>query len=116
MIIIVQVLGFLSPLIVKSILDDYILGIEYDWVEVAKADDKTVTYNDKNYKQERFLDSDDQVLGDFTLIVYKDGFYITEGTIETGIKSVENDTLTVTNIDDEEYQNSVIKLKASEEI
>ncbi|MDD3171295.1 MAG: ATP-binding cassette domain-containing protein [Bacilli bacterium] len=114
MIIIVQVLGFLSPLIVKSILDDYILGIEYDWVEVAKADDKTVTYNDKNYKQERFLDSDDQVLGDFTLIVYKDGFYITEGTIETGTKLVEGNTLTVTNIDDEEYQYSVIKLKASE--
>jgi len=48
LIIIVQLLGFLTPLIVKTILDDYILGIEYPWVEVAREDEKTVTYNHRS--------------------------------------------------------------------
>ena len=30
MILIVQILGFISPLLVKSILDDCIMGIEYE--------------------------------------------------------------------------------------
>ena len=34
LIIIIQGLNFISPLIVKRILDDCILGIEYNWVEV----------------------------------------------------------------------------------
>ena len=40
MILFIQILGFLSPLIVKQILDEYILGIEYEWVEVAAEDEK----------------------------------------------------------------------------
>ncbi|MFA6627992.1 MAG: hypothetical protein WCT17_05640, partial [Bacilli bacterium] len=38
MIIIVQGLGFASPLIVKSILDDYIMGVEHEWNEIASLD------------------------------------------------------------------------------
>ena len=44
MIILVQVLNFLSPLIVKVILDDCIMGIEYNWVEVNKKTDYKVCY------------------------------------------------------------------------
>ena len=41
MILIIQCLNFISPLIVKTLLDDYIMGIEYNWVEVETKDDYT---------------------------------------------------------------------------
>lgn len=116
MITLVQVLGFLSPLIVKSILDDYILGIEYDWVEVNAEDDKTVKYNDTYFKQVRFLDEDDVVIQDMTLIVYKNGFYITEGKIIEGTKEVVDNVLTTTTIEKKTYTYNVVKLEANQVI
>ena len=75
MVLIIQLLAFISPLLVKVVLDDYILGIEYEWNEVQTSDDFTVNYLGKLYKQVRYLDEDDVVLGEASIIVYKDGFY-----------------------------------------
>ena len=49
MIIIIQGLAFISPLLVKTVLDDYILGIEYEWNEVQEEDEYTVVYNNSLY-------------------------------------------------------------------
>lgn len=114
MILIVQVLGFLSPLIVKKILDDYILGIEYEWVEVLASDEKTVSYDGNFYKQKRFLDADDEIIDDFSLLVYKNGFYITAGKIIAGSKNIVSDTLTITAANEQTFTYPVIKLKAAE--
>lgn len=116
MILLVQILGFLSPLIVKQILDEYILGIEYEWVEVADQDEKTVNYLDNIYKQKRYLDKDDQVIDDFSLIIYKDGFYITDNKIIEGTKSIKDNVLTIINADDQTFTYEVVKLKATEVI
>lgn len=113
MIILVQILNFLSPLIVKSVLDDYILGIEYDWVEVETLDEKTVTYENRYFKQVRFLDSDDAIIKEMSLIVYKDGYYLCEEKISSGTKSVNGDVLTV-KTNDEEINYQVVRLKKSE--
>ena len=54
LIIIIQGLNFVSPLIVKRILDDCILGIEYNWIEVDTSNeinDKYVSYNNHLYIQ-----------------------------------------------------------------
>ncbi len=114
MILLVQVLGFLSPLIVKQILDEYILGIEYDWVEVSTEDEKTVSYQDSLYKQKRYLDDDDIVIDDFSLIVYKDGFYITDNKIIEGTKNIQDNVLTITNANNQIFTYQVVKLKAIE--
>lgn len=113
MIILVQILNFLSPLIVKSVLDDYILGIEYDWVEVASENDKTVTYENRYFKQTRFLDSSDEVVKEMSLIVYKDGYYLCEEKIVSGTKYVNGDVLTV-KTDNEEINYQVVRLKKTE--
>ena len=63
MVLLIQGLAFISPLLVKVVLDDYILGIEYEWNEVVDFDDFTVKYNDKYYKQVRYLDDNDIVIG-----------------------------------------------------
>lgn len=113
MIILVQFLNFISPLIVKSVLDDYILGIEYDWVEVEILDEKTVTYENRYFKQTRFLDSDDTVIKEMSLIVYKDGYYLCEEKISSGTKSVDGNVLTV-KTNDEEINYQVVRLKKTE--
>ncbi len=116
MIILVQLLNFASPLIVKEILDEYILGIEYDWMEVLEADDKTVEYQGKYYKQVRFQDENDFKIKDMSLIVYKDGFYIYEGKIETGIKEIKNNILNIELEDGSIVTYDVIRLAKNEVI
>ena len=61
MIFVIQCLNFVSPLIVKTLLDDYIMGIEYDWVEVLEEDKHTVNYLNRIFKQTRYIDEDDKV-------------------------------------------------------
>ena len=56
MIIVIQALAFISPLLVKAVLDDYILGIEYEWNQVVESDEYTVKFNDLYYKQTPFSD------------------------------------------------------------
>jgi ATP-binding cassette subfamily B protein len=114
MIIMVQLLGFISPLIVKSILDDYILGIEYSWVEVNVSDDKTVAYNEKYYKQERYLDDGDVVVNHNSIILYKNGVYFADGTVEKGQKVIDNGLLTVTAENNVQYTYNVTRLSVSE--
>ena len=43
MLLAIQILNFISPLLVKSLLDDYIMGVEYEWVEVTNTDKYTLT-------------------------------------------------------------------------
>lgn len=116
MIILVQVLNFLSPLIVKRILDDCILGIEYDWVEVRENvnDDSIVNYSGRYFKQTRFVNREDEVLKDMSLIVYRDGYYLCEEKIEAGTKSVKDNILTVKNSSGDVKQYEVVRLSKSE--
>ncbi len=75
MIIIIQLLNFVTPLLVKVILDDCIMGIEYEWKEVKETDKYTVSYENKFYKQVRYLDDDDIIISDASIILDKDGFF-----------------------------------------
>ncbi|MGD9887428.1 MAG: ABC transporter ATP-binding protein [Bacilli bacterium] len=95
LIIIVQILGFLTPLVVKTILDDYILGIEYPWVEVTNSDDKTVNFDGRIFKQKRFLDSDDISLGDVSIVINKTNFYIVYDIVESGNRTFEDNQIVI---------------------
>lgn len=113
MIIIVQTLNFLSPLIVKVILDDCIMGIEYNWVEVNKKTDYTITYNDKLYKQERHLTPDDQQIKKVSIVISKTSFYFVDSSVVEGHKEIENNQLIITNKDGT-YVYDVTKLTMGE--
>lgn len=95
LIIIIQLLGFISPLIVKTILDDCIMGIEYDWVEVISNDSSTVKYNDKYYKQTRHLDESDVVISDASIVIYKSSFYFVNDKVEDGHRKITNNILEI---------------------
>lgn len=93
MIIIVQILGFLSPLLVKQVLDDCLMGIEYDWVQVETNGVKVVTYHNNYYKQTRDLTKEDHIIGEAEIVIYKNGYYFVNTRLEEGNKTIEDDTL-----------------------
>ena len=90
MIIIIQGLAFISPLLVKTVLDDYILGIEYEWKQVDSVSEDCVIYNDLYYKQTRFLNENDKVIGTASIVLYKNGFYFIDAFVEGSNKRIEN--------------------------
>ena len=113
MILIIQCLNFVSPLIVKTLLDDYIMGIEYNWVEVETKDDYTVDYLNRLFKQERYIDNDDIVIKNVSIFLYESKVYFVDEKIETGQKEIINNKLIITN-NDQSYSYDILVLSSDE--
>lgn len=113
MIFIIQCLNFISPLIVKTLLDDYIMGIEYNWVEVEEADDYTVSYLNRIFKQERYLDDNDKVIKNVSIFLYEAKVYFVDAKIATGQKEIADNKLIITN-DNNRYSYDIIALSSNE--
>lgn len=113
MITIIQCLNFISPLVVKTLLDDYIMGIEYDWVEVIDEDEYTVNYLDRIFKQERYLDNDDDVVKEVSIFLYESNTYFVDEKIEDGKKEIINNQLVIKSNNDE-FKYEIIKLSSDE--
>lgn len=113
LILLIQSLNFVQPLLVKGILDDCILGIEYEWVEVNTEDQYTVSYNNKLYKQKRYLSENESFTHEASIVLFKGGFYFTDSKISDGLKDIDGNTLIVKNNDDI-FTYQVEKLSKSE--
>lgn len=113
MILLIQCLNFLSPLIVKTLLDDYIMGIEYNWVEVKTEDDYTVNYLDRYFKQERYLDDNDQIIKNVSIFLYEGKVFFVDEKIETGQKEIIDNKLIITN-QDNQYSYDITLLASNE--
>ena len=113
MIFIIQSLNFISPLIVKTLLDDYIMGIEYDWVEVSQEDDYTVNYINRIFKQERYIDEDDNIIKNVSIFLYEGKVYFVDEKIEIGQKEIINNQLIISN-NDNSYAYDILLLSSDE--
>lgn len=115
MIIIVQIMGLLSPLIVKEILDEHLSGINATWYKVEVEDQYTAKFGVDYYKQEKHFDEDDII--DYnnivTIVIYNTGYFYYNGTIEDGVRDLEGNVLTVT-ANNQTYTYDVIELSNSE--
>ncbi|MDF2699666.1 MAG: transporter, permease and ATPase component [Haloplasmataceae bacterium] len=100
MMLINQLLGLASPLIVKEILDEHLVGIEKTWYVVENEDENTVYFNGQYYKQARYF-SENEVMGDAaSIVLYKADFYFVNQEIHSGgSRAVKNNVLTIS--DDE---------------
>ncbi len=87
--LIIQALGLLAPLIVKTILDDYLVGIERPWYEVDESDHQ-VSYQGRYFSQES---TSDTVV---SVVIYRGKYYFVEDHVINGNKSFSGTTLTVT--------------------
>ncbi len=105
--LIVQFLGLLAPLIVKTILDDYLVGIQRPWYEVSESE-KEVTYQGRYFSQEQA--SDDVI----SIIIYRGAYYVIEDLVMSGHKSLEGETLTVIAQDGTIKMYQVTKMTSSE--
>ena len=113
MILIIQCLNFLSPLIVKTLLDDYIMGIEYNWVEVESEDDYTVNHINRIFKQERYIDEDDKIIKNVSIFLYESKVYFVDEKIEIGQKEIINNKLIITN-ENNTYSYEILVLSSNE--
>lgn len=95
MILLIQVLGFISPLLIKSVLDDCIMGIEYPWVEISENDDHAVEYNNKYYIQERHLDGDENVIAEVSIVIMKNNYYFINERVINGTREITDSVLTI---------------------
>ena len=107
--LIVQALGLLAPLIVKSILDDYLVGIERPWYEVSEAD-KQVEYNDRYFSQD--VESDSII----SIVIYQGKYYIVEDDVVMGNKDLVGNTLTIVTQDNVTYVYQATRLDKEEVI
>ncbi|HPD12931.1 MAG TPA: ABC transporter ATP-binding protein [Bacilli bacterium] len=114
MVIIVQVLGFITPLLVKVILDDYLLGIEAPWAEVNYADSETVAFRGRYFKQLKNIDGSASKGKIATVIIHNAGYYFVDGEVEDGSKEFDENTLKVTSADGVLYEYSIYRLSKSE--
>lgn len=105
--IIVQALGLLSPLIVKTILDDYLVGIEKPWYEVAEQNENTVTYDNRYFTQEIVTNDGASV------VIYEGGYYFSETIVIPGNKQLDGSILTVIAQDGVTSTYNVIQLERS---
>lgn len=104
--VIVQILGLFAPLIVKSILDDYLVGIGRPWY--ASETTEGVLYDGNYYIQDEV--SDDVL----SIIIYRGKYYAIMEPVELGNKSIQNDVLTVQNNQGQTFTYSVTQLSKTE--
>ena len=69
--LLVQFLALVQPLIVKSIMDDYLVGIENPWYETVETKN-SVSYNGKYYSQDGSGD------GGMIVIIRTDYYFMDE--------------------------------------
>ena len=88
--LIVQALGLVAPLIVKAIVDDYLVGIENPWYVVSEETMNTVSYNGVIYSQDQV--TDDGV----SIVIYEGKYYFSDSIVPMGNKDLSGNQLTVT--------------------
>jgi ATP-binding cassette subfamily B protein len=106
--LVVQVLGLVSPLIIKSIMDDYLIGIERPWYETTETVD-SVEYKGRFFQQQE--SSGDAI----SIVVIGTSYYFSEEVVVQGQKILNNDSdLTIVTPDNQSYSYTVIKLTGEE--
>ena len=108
--LVIQALGLLAPLIVKSILDNYLVGIENPWYEVSGSSENTVEYDNRYFSQE------DESGHEISIVIYEGGYYFVDSSIEVGNRTIEDNLLTIETQEDQTYTYQVSKLEKDEVI
>lgn len=106
--LIVQTLGLLAPLLVKSILDDYLVGIERPWREVVANEPDSVSYDGKYYVQ------DDEALDGSSIVIYQGKYYFVDEVVVRGNKQIEGSELIITEPSGGVFRYQVVQLSKSD--
>lgn len=108
--LVIQALGLIAPLLVKSILDNYLVGIEKPWYEVDTLSSNTVTYQNRYFTQESISETE------IAIVIHKGSYYFVDSPLQSGTRSIQDDILTIETIDQMQYTYTVMKLSSDEVI
>ncbi|MCR1808910.1 ABC transporter ATP-binding protein [Haploplasma modicum] len=112
--LIVQLLNLASPLIVKAIMDDYLVAIEKPWYETEVTVDSkdAVSFNGKYYIQNTVSDRG------ATIVIYKASYYFIEDLVPSdfvkGNKTINDGKITFTNQEGSLLVFDAVKLTSKE--
>ena len=105
--LVVQVLGLIAPLLVKSIMDDYFIGIERPWYETTEVAD-AVEYQGRYFQQ-------DEPTGDaISIVVIGTNYYVSEDVVVIGQKILNGNELTIATPDNQQFTYQVTLLSRDE--
>ncbi len=105
--LVVQLLGLVAPLIVKSIIDDYLVGIEKPWYETTETTD-AVEYNSRFFQQETITDNS------VSIVVIGTRYYFSEDVVVIGQKILNGTQLTILTPDNQTFTYEVTPLTRDE--
>ncbi len=105
--LIVQALGLIAPLIVKSILDDYLVGIERPWSEVGETQAEVI-YDGRYFSQS------DEGSHQVSIVIYQGKYYFIDQLALTGNKTLDGLEMTITSQEGVTETYAVIQLSPSE--
>jgi ATP-binding cassette subfamily B protein len=105
--LVVQLLGLAAPLIVKSIMDDYLIGIERPWYETTETTG-SVAYQDRYFQQDEITENA------ISIVVIGTRYYFSEDVVVIGQKTLVDQTLTITTPNGEIYTYQVQSLSREE--
>jgi ATP-binding cassette, subfamily B, multidrug efflux pump len=103
----VQVLGLVAPLLVKAIMDDYLIGIERPWFETTEVD-RSVQYQDRYFQQH--TDTGEAV----SIVVIGTHYYFSEDVVVIGQKILDGNVLTIITPDQQIFTYEVQRLTRDE--
>ncbi|ERJ12637.1 ABC transporter ATP-binding protein [Haloplasma contractile] len=122
--IISVVLDLLFPFILKTIIDDYIVGIEHPWYQVDESVEESVLFNGKYYSQEKYLSdaeynkfveaNDDEPPKISRVLLIKRVYYYVDEAIVDGSKDIKGEKLVVTDTNNNEHTYDVAPLSKEE--
>jgi ATP-binding cassette, subfamily B, multidrug efflux pump len=105
--LVVQLLGLAAPLLVKTIMDDYLVGIEKPWYQTTEVTD-AVRYQDRYFQQDTVTDQA------ASIVVIGTQYYFTDSIVVTGQKIIEGNQLTILTPFGETYVYEVTRLSRTE--
>lgn len=105
--LVIQVLGLAAPLIVKSIMDDYLIGIERPWFETTQRVD-SVAYQGRYFQQD--TPTDDAI----SIVVIGTQYYFSEDVVVVGQKVLNGNELTIITPTEEVFVYEVTQLSREE--
>ncbi|MDR0832032.1 MAG: ABC transporter ATP-binding protein, partial [Bacillales bacterium] len=108
--LIVQALGLLAPLLVKSILDDQLLGIEKPWYETEVSNNKSVSFQNILYTQE---EKSEHVV---SIVFYESKYYFIDDLVINGNKKLVDNIMIITSFDGSQKEYTVTLLSHNEVI
>ncbi|QVK17810.1 ABC transporter ATP-binding protein [Mycoplasmatota bacterium] len=106
------------PFIYKTIIDDYLIGVEKPWYVVDKTVENPVEYEGKYYAQSRNIkdNKDKWISTDNEVRVYliNNKFYFIDEYVVKGSKKISNNQLVVTDVNNIEHRYDVDLLGSNE--